>query len=165
MSLLALDARNRTVAFRFACFFFFWLAISGLSLKDLPVAPAAAGAATWLSLRLLAPSGARLQIRAVLAFALDFLRLSLLSGLDVARRALRPDPDLRPGFVTTRLKLEPGVPRDAFLALASLLPGTLPTGVDDSDPQSLHVHGLDVRQPIAEELAAEEALFLRTLDQ
>ncbi len=91
------------------------------------------------------------------------VRLSLVSGFDVARRALRRNPDLRPGFVQVELRLKPGVARDAFLALASLLPGSLPTGVETEDPQSLQLHGLDVRQPIADELTAEETLFLRTL--
>ena len=154
---------GRATAIRFACFFLLWLAISGLDLKALPVAAAAAAAATWLSLRLLPASAAPVRPAAAIAFGLDFLRLAFLSGLDVARRALRPNMDLQPGFVAAPLRLEPGAARDAFLALASLLPGTLPTGVEDSDPRRLILHGLDTRQPVAEELAAEEALFMRTI--
>ena len=73
----------------------------------------------------------------------------------MARRALRPDPDLRPGFVIAPLSLPPGNAREAFLAFASLLPGTLPTGIA-SDPQALILHGLDVRQPIVEDLVARK---------
>jgi multicomponent Na+:H+ antiporter subunit E len=40
------------------------------------------------------------------------------------------------------------------------MPGTLPVGVDED---SLLIHGLDVAQPIAEDLAREEALFMRAL--
>lgn len=85
-----------------------------------------------------------------------------MSGLDVARRALRPDPDLRPGFVIAPLSLPSGNARETFLAFASLLPGTLSTGIA-SDPQALILHGLDVRQPIVEDLVAEETLFIRAL--
>ena len=156
-------ARGRAVLTRFAFYFLLWFAVSGVNLKDLPVGVIAAGVATWVCLRLMPPTGARVQIWAALAFALDFLRLSLVSGLDVARRALSPTLDLRPGFVAAPLRLQPGAARDAFLGLASLLPGTLPTGAEVSEPQILLVHGLDISQPIAEELAAEEALFMRTV--
>ncbi len=159
----AAGGRGRATATRFACFFLLWLAISGLNPKDLPVALAAAAAASWVSLRLLPASTAPVRPAAAFAFGLDFLRLALRSGLDVARRALSPNMDLQPGFVAAPLRLEPGVARDAFLALASLLPGTLPTGVEEAEPQRLILHGLDVRQPVAEELVAEEALFMRTI--
>lgn len=148
---------------RFVCFLLLWFAISGLSLKDLPVAFAAAAFAGWISLCYLPPSRKRPRMIGAAAFALDFVKVSFLSGVDVARRALRPDPDLEPGFVMAPLRLPPSNAREAFLTFASLLPGTLPTGVDASDPQALILHGLDVRQPIVEDLSAEEALFVRAL--
>ncbi len=86
-----------------------------------------------------------------------------MSGLDVARRALSATPDLEPGMVEARLSLPPGFARNAFSVIASLLPGSLLTGFDPEDEQQAYVHALDVRQPIAAELAAEEAAFLRTL--
>jgi len=152
----------RAISPRFLCLLLLWFAISGLSLKDLPVAFAAAALAAWISLRTLPPSRGRPRPVGAALFALDFVKVSLLSGLDVARRALRPDPDLRPGFVIAPLSLPPGNAREAFLAFASLLPGTLPTGIA-SDPQALILHGLDVRQPIVEDLVAEETLFIRAL--
>ncbi len=54
-----------------------------------------------------------------------------------------------------------GRSRNAFYALSSLLPGTLPTGTDENG--ALLVHCLDVGQPIAANLAAEETLFIRAL--
>ncbi len=78
----------------------------------------------------------------------------------MARRALRPELDLRPGFVTASLRLPPGNARNAFSALASLMPGTLPVGMDE---HSLLIHGLDVAQPIAQDVAREETLFMRAL--
>lgn len=153
----------RTASVRFVWFLLLWFAISGLSLKDLPVAFAAAAFADWISLRALAPSRGRPRLIGATLFALDFLKVSIVSGWDVARRALRPNPDLEPGFVTAPLSLLPGNGRETFLAFASLLPGTLPVGVDESDPQALILHALDVREPVAEDLLAEEALFARAL--
>jgi multicomponent Na+:H+ antiporter subunit E len=140
-----------------------WLAVAGRKPSDLPVGVAVAVAAAWASLILAPPSGGRLNVAAAWSFLLDFLRLSLSSGLDVARRALRATPDLRPGLVEARFRLPPGFARNAFCVIANLLPGTLLTGFDPDDVQTAYVHGLDVRQPIAAELAAEEALFMRVI--
>jgi multicomponent Na+:H+ antiporter subunit E len=43
--------------------------------------------------------------------------------------------------------------------LSSLMPGTLPTGTDEQG--ALLVHCLDMRQPVAANLKAEEQLFMR----
>jgi multicomponent Na+:H+ antiporter subunit E len=145
---------------RAALFFGFWLAISGWKAADLPVGLAAVAGATWTSLALLPPQGARIRFGALIALAVSFVRGSVAGGFDVARRALRPALDLRPGFVTAPLRLPPGNARNAFSALASLMPGTLPVGMDED---SLLVHALDLAQPIAEDLAHEETLFMRTL--
>jgi multicomponent Na+:H+ antiporter subunit E len=85
----------------------------------------------------------------------------VVSGTDVAWRALDPNLSLRPGFVAYPLRLPPGGARSAFCALSSLLPGTLPTGVDENG--ALLVHCLDVDQPVAANLAEEETLFMRAL--
>jgi multicomponent Na+:H+ antiporter subunit E len=148
---------------RALAFLLLWLAVAGRKPPDLPIGIAVAAAAAWASLILAPPSGARLNIPATLSFLLEFLRLSLSSGLDVARRALSATPDLRPGVVEVRLRLRPGFARNAFCVIVSLLPGTLLTGFDPSDDQKAFVHGLDVRQPIAAELAAEEASFMRII--
>ena len=153
---------NATFA-RALAFLLLWLAVAGLKPSDLPVGVAVAAAATWASIIVAPLSGGRLNIPAALPFLLDFLRLSLLSGLDVARRALQASPDLRPGVVEARLRLPPGYARSAFCVIASLLPGTLLTGFDPGDDQSTYVHELDIRQPIAAELAAEEASFMRMI--
>jgi multicomponent Na+:H+ antiporter subunit E len=146
---------------RALAFLLLWLAVAGPG--DPFVAIAVAAAATWASVRLAPPSGARLKARAAFVFLGDFLRLSLRSGLDVAHRALASTPDLRPGVVEARVELPPGFARNAFSMIASLLPGTLLTGFDPGDGHKAYVHGLDVRQPIAAELAEEEASFMRAL--
>jgi multicomponent Na+:H+ antiporter subunit E len=145
---------------RAALFFAFWLVISGWKTADLPVGLAATAAATWANLVLLPPQGARLRFGALIALALSFFRGSVLAGFDVAKRALSPQLDLRRGFVTVPLRLPPGNARNAFCALASLLPGTVPVEMDE---HSLLVHGLDIDQPIAQDLAKQEAQFMRVL--
>jgi len=149
-----------SAASRAVLFFAVWLAISGWKAADLPIGLAAVAGATWTSLALLPAKGAWLRLGALATLAVSFFRGSIVSGLDVARRALRPELDLRPGFVTAPLRLPPGNARNAFSALASLMPGTLPVGMDED---SLLVHGLDVAQPIAQDLAHEESLFMRAL--
>ena len=62
--------------------------------------------------------------------------------------------DLRP-------RLPPGAARSAFCTVTSLLPGTLPSGTDDSG--HLMIHCLDKSQPVADQLAAEEALLMKAL--
>ena len=154
---------NATSA-RALAFLLLWLAVAGRNPSDLPVGVVVAAAAAWASVRLAPPAGGRPKLRAALVFLRDFLRLSLRSGLDVARRAFRANLDLGPGVIEVRLALPPGFARNAFCMIASLLPGTLLTGSDPVDPRKVFVHGLDLSQPIAADLAEEESLFMRMID-
>ena len=140
-----------------------WVVLSGYALVDLLPGVIAALAATWASLRLL-PSGTdRMQPLALTRVALRFLRQSVLAGADVARRALDPKLPLDPGFIRYSTGLPPGTARNAFTALMSLLPGTVPVGTDRSG--ALVIHCLDIRQPVAAQLAADEALFARVIGE
>ena len=135
-------------------FLVLWLVLAGFNPGDLPAAVVAVAGATWTSLRLLPPGGiapvaaGHRQARAALPAPVAD------AGIDVARRALDPRLPLRPGFVTVSPRLPPGTQRDAFCAFASLLPGTLP--VDTNDDGTLLVHCLDVGQPVAAQMAADE---------
>jgi len=153
----------RTTIGRAFAFLLLWLAVAGRKPADLPIGVAVALGSAWASFILAPPSGGRVNLRAALIYFLDFLRLSLWSGLDVARRALSATPDLNPGVVEARLRLAPGYARNAFCIIASLLPGTLLTGFEPGDDQKVYVHGLDVGQPIAADLAAGEASFMRMI--
>jgi multicomponent Na+:H+ antiporter subunit E len=135
--------------------------ISGWASTDLPVGLAAVAVATWTSLRFLPPKGSRFRLAALGALAASFLRQSVVSGADVAWRALNPRLRLDPGLVAYPLRLPPGGQRSAFCALSSLMPGTLPTGTDEHG--ALLVHCLDRSQPIAANLTAEERLFIRAV--
>jgi multicomponent Na+:H+ antiporter subunit E len=152
-------ARAATV--RAGLFLAFWLMISGWAPADFPVGLAAVAAATWTSLRFSPPRGSRLRAASLAWLGLSFLRQSIVSGMDVAWRALNPRLPLQPGFVASPLRLPPGGERSAFCALSSLMPGTLPTGTDENG--ALLVHCLDIGQPVAANLAAEERLFLRAI--
>jgi multicomponent Na+:H+ antiporter subunit E len=151
----------RSALVRAAGFFVFWLVLAGIDPGDLPAAAVAVAAATFVSLRLLPASGRRLSPSGVTRLALRFPIQAVIAGVDVARRALDPRLSLRPGFVTYPPRLPPGNARDAFCALASLMPGTLPA--DTNAHGTLLVHCLDIGQPAGEQLAVEEALFMRAL--
>jgi multicomponent Na+:H+ antiporter subunit E len=111
---------------------------------------------------LLPPAGARLRPVALARFGSRFFWQSAIAGADVARRALDPALPLRPGFVRCPTRLAPGSTRDAFCALSSLLPGTLPTGADQGG--ALLLHCLDVEQDVPAQMAEEEAAFLAALE-
>jgi multicomponent Na+:H+ antiporter subunit E len=146
---------------RTAGFFGFWLVLTGADAADLAAGSIAAVAATWTSLRLMPAQQWRLRPIKLAGLVLHFLRQSIAAGTDVALRALDPRLPLRPGFVVYQARLPPGTKRDAFCAIMSLLPGTLPCG--PAEGNGLTIHCLDVTQPVVEQLAAEEALCMQTL--
>jgi multicomponent Na+:H+ antiporter subunit E len=146
---------------RMACFTAFWLILSGFDPVTLLVGALAAIIATWTSLHLLPPSGWSFHPLALATLFLRFLRQSIVAGIDVAWRALDPRLPVRPGFVVYETHLPPGPMRNAFSTMTSLLPGTLPSGSDESG--GLVIHCLDISQPVAEQLAGEEALLVQAL--
>jgi len=150
----------RSAVSRAAWFVALWLVIAGAEPADLPVGAVAAAAATWTSLLLLPPGGARSSPIAIARLALRFLYESIIAGADVARRALDPRLPLRPGFVTYPVRFPPGATRNVFTTLTSLLPGTVPIGEESGE---LVYHCLDVDQPVISQLAAEEAALSRAL--
>jgi multicomponent Na+:H+ antiporter subunit E len=77
----------------------------------------------------------------LLGFVLFFIRESLRGGVDVAWRALHPQLPIAPGWVRHPLWLPAGQPRTLFVALVSLVPGTLCAEVD-VQAGVLHVHVL-----------------------
>jgi multicomponent Na+:H+ antiporter subunit E len=120
----------------------------------------ASAAAAWASVRLLPPASGRVRMGALLLLLPRFLWQSLVAGLDVARRAFAPRLDLQPGFVEYPTQLPPGSARSAFELIASLMPGSVPS---DEREQIIEFHCLDVRQPVAEQLAAEERAYAKAL--
>ncbi|MBV9655429.1 MAG: Na+/H+ antiporter subunit E [Acetobacteraceae bacterium] len=151
----------RSATIRAAAFAVLWLVLAGAHWADLPAATIAVIAATWTSLRLLPPGVWRVSRAGVAGLLLRLPWQSLLAGVTVGRLALDPRTTMRPGFVRFRPALAPGGTRDAFCALMGVLPGTLPAGPDERD--ALFVHCTDVGQPVAAQLAEEEARFVRAV--
>ena len=153
------QALSRPAVLRALGFAVLWILLTGGNPGDLGAGAVAIFAATWTSLHLLPPGTSRVRPLALAQFALRFLRQSVIAGVDVARRALDPRLPLTPGFVHYPVGLPPGPARNMFTILMSLLPGSVPTGADASG--GLLIHCLDVEQPIAAQLAAEETHFAR----
>jgi multicomponent Na+:H+ antiporter subunit E len=146
----------KVIAARFAFFVGVWLMIANWRGEDLPIGFAASALALWISLSLLPPTGIQPRLVPLARLTLRFMSRSIIAGADVARRALLPRLDLRPGFIAVPFTLPPGVVRNAFLVYSSLQPGTLPTSAEG---EMLQVHGLDILQPIAASIGEDEALF------
>lgn len=136
-----------------------WCALAGTRLADLPAGMAAAAIGTWASLRLMPPLHRRIRPVALAALALRLPVQAVMAGIAVARLALDPRRRPRPETVAWTPRLPPGRARDAFLAYASLLPGTLPAG--EGPDGTLLVHALDGGAGVAEAMATEEARFAR----
>jgi len=130
-------------------------------LAALPVGLGAAAAATWTSLQLLPPRSFHPRLGSLIVLAFRFVWQSVIAGIDVARRALEPRLPLRPGFVTYPIRMLPSPIRSTLLSIASLLPGTLPTGLDETG--ALVVHCLDTEQPVVAQMAAEETRLIHAL--
>lgn len=141
-------------------FILFWAALFGVGSADLLVGLLAAVAATWLSLRLLPPGPQQVRLLPLFVLLPRFLWQSLLAGWDVARRSLDPRLPLQPGLLRYPVRLAPGLHRDTFAAITSLLPGTVPCGEEDGQ---IVYHCLDTRQPVLDQLKAEEALLATAL--
>jgi multicomponent Na+:H+ antiporter subunit E len=153
--------RALSAILRTAAFFGFWLVLTDADPADLAAGLAAAVAAAWASMRLIPRQHWDLRLFGVVRLVLRFLRQTAIAGIDVAWRALDPRLRLQPGIVTYHPLFPPGPKRDLFLTIMSLMPGTLPSG--PTEDGGIAIHCLDVTQPVAEQLAAEESLFVRAL--
>jgi multicomponent Na+:H+ antiporter subunit E len=142
-------------------FLVLWMILTGGKQADLGAGAVAALAATWASLRLLPPGTGHLRPIALVRLALRFLRQSVVAGIDVARRALDPRLPLHTGFVAYPIGLPRGPARNMFTTLMSLLPGTVPTGSNETG--GLLIHCLDTGQPVAAQLTMEEKVFSRVI--
>jgi multicomponent Na+:H+ antiporter subunit E len=129
-----------------------WLLTGGAAGSWLVGVPAVLGAA-WV-LRRPDAHVPRLRLLALPRFVPWFLWASLKGGLDVAARVLRPRLAITPQLVAYPLTLADERPRVAFVALVSLLPGTLSARLDGD---TLHVHTLVPLAGLADELADLEA--------
>ncbi|MCZ8140515.1 MAG: Na+/H+ antiporter subunit E [Acetobacteraceae bacterium] len=145
---------------RGAVFFGLWLVLTGAEPFGLPFGLIAAFCATYASLRLLPPGPGAIAASALPRLALILLRQSFSAGWDVALRAFASPPRLAPGVIEVPLAIPPGPSRDAFRALASLAPGSLP--LEDQPDGGLRLHALDLAMPLEKDLAETKAAFARS---
>jgi multicomponent Na+:H+ antiporter subunit E len=145
---------------RGAVFFGLWLVLTGAEPLGLPFGLIAALCATYASLRLLPPGLGAIATSALPRLALILLRQSFGAGWDVALRAFASPPRLAPGVIEVPLAMPPGPSRDAFRALASLAPGSLP--LEDQPDGGLRLHALDLAMPLEKDLAETKAAFARS---
>jgi multicomponent Na+:H+ antiporter subunit E len=135
-------------------YFLFWLVLAGADSEGLVPGVSAAFVASWVSLGLMPPGQLAFRPLAAAGLFFRFLGQSIVAGLTVARIALHPRMPLRPGIIAYPPHFPAGPRRDAFATLASLLPGTLPSGPDGKG--GIAVHCLDTEAPVAAQLAEEE---------
>ncbi|HVL36898.1 MAG TPA: Na+/H+ antiporter subunit E [Burkholderiales bacterium] len=106
----------------------------------------------------------RLRPVAALRMALWFLGRSLVAGVDIALRALRPRLPIAPGTITVTTRLTDPAARVLFADALSLVPGTLSTSLSGAE---LRLHLIDRAMPVERDLRALEAhiaaLFGETL--
>lgn len=137
-----------------------WVVLIGTTPVDIAAGVIPAAVAARVSLRLLPPPARRLRAASLPGLLRRFLCQSVMASIDVAGRALAPRLVLRPGFVVYPTRFAPGLARDAFAAFSSLMPGTLPVGDVGS---AMLFHCLDVAQPVARQLADDEAALAQAL--
>lgn len=152
---------NPPVILRLLIFLTLWLVLDGGKLPGLVIGLPAAVLAAWLSLRLLPLSRVKLSFTALASLAWHFVWSSVVAGVDVALRAFHPGLPLRTGFVTCECRIPAGTRRDFFLAMSSLMPGSLP--VEEHADGRIVLHCLDTRQSQAAQLADNEARLQRAL--
>lgn len=144
---------------RFLIFFVLWCAFISVKRGDLFVGLFAAFCGTIAADRLLGAPRLVLSPTRVARFLARFLRQSLLAGIDVAGRAFAPSLPLATGFVIYRPLQKAGAPRDFFVMLSAMMPGTLPVG--RTADEAIIVHCLDVTRPIVSDMSADETRFVR----
>lgn len=145
---------GRSAAIRASAFFVLWLLLMpSFKAGDLVFGLLATSAATWLSLHLSPPEHGRLRLGKLLLALPHFLLESTRGSIDVAVRALAPRLPVNPGLFTYATGFRAGLTRNTFASITSLLPGTFACGEIDGE---IVYHGLDIKQPVSEQLREEE---------
>ncbi len=145
---------------RFVGFLGIWIVLNGGDLLGLLIGGVVAAGGTWLSVQLLPLSHSGINLGALVIQTVLFLWSSVVAGVDVAMRAFYPKVHVNPGFVVCPCRVPEGTSRDVFLAISSLVPGSLPAGIEHG---RVIIHCLDINQPVAAQLAENEKQFLKVL--
>jgi len=146
-------ATIRRILFRTAWFLLAWIIVSEGDLGSLTMGVPFAVLAAAMSTALIPHDMPHMSASGALRYLGFFVVQSILGGVDVAARALRPSLSLDPGCIWYPLRVA-GLPaRVLFADTISLLPGTLSARIDGD---RLEVHMLDKRARSVEGLVALE---------
>ncbi len=151
----------RALLLRGAALALLWWVLSEGRADSWLVGGVSLGLALAASLALSPPGRAGLSLRGVAAFAGFFLVQSARGGLQVALMALRPRLRLEPELLTLPTTLPPGPLRILLVNTLNLLPGTVVARIDGD---LLHLHVLDARLPIADEVRRVEGRIAALLE-
>ncbi|MES9994214.1 MAG: Na+/H+ antiporter subunit E [Candidatus Thiodiazotropha sp.] len=132
-----------------------WLLLTGDDWKSWLVGLPVVAMASWSILRLRAPAEGALNLVGLLKFLPYFVWESVLGGIDVASRVMRPKMRIAPGFLEYPMRLTHPSARRLFVNSLSLLPGTLAA---DLDRESLRIHALDSSVDLNAELVRLERM-------
>ena len=158
------DSSNRpklpvlSTVFRFFGFMGLWVVMNGADPLGLLIGGVASAGVTWLSLRLIPGSSGRIHWVPLIVQTFHFFWNSVVAGVDVALRAFYPKVRVNPGYVICSCRIPEGTSRDMFLAISSLVPGSLPAGVENG---RVILHCLDINQPVADQMAENEERFMK----
>jgi multicomponent Na+:H+ antiporter subunit E len=132
-----------------------WWLLSGSEPTSWLIGVPSVGAA-WLARRRLGPlSSCKISITGGVRYMLSFIRVSLASGIDVARRAYHPRLPMNPGLMEYQMRLETPGEKHLVAGTVNLLPGTL---CADIHQNRLTVHALDLAAPVTRDIQQLEAL-------
>lgn len=139
-----------SIVLRMLVFGLIWLALSDASPDYLSYGVVSTAAATALSLAIMPPATPRIRrwlarVWGTIRLAAWFLQQSVIGGVDVARRALKPQVDIAPEVVDVDVELPEGSGREVCYLLMNLLPGSMVQRVRDSEDQKIaEIHTLSL---------------------
>jgi multicomponent Na+:H+ antiporter subunit E len=136
-------------------FVLIWLLLTGDDWKSWLVGLPVVVMASWSVLRLRASADGRFYFVGLLKFIPYFIWESVLGGIDVASRVMRPKMRIAPGFIDYRMRLTQPSARRLFVNSLSLLPGTLAA---DLDEECLRIHALDRGVGLKDEIVRLERM-------
>lgn len=119
---------------------FLWVAFTGASRDAVPYGLGAVAVILLLSFTLLPPGPRHWRPLRLLALIPGLVKLTILGGVDVAGRALRPSMPLDPEWVNVPLEGAPAQTGIALAYLLTMMPGTLAAELED---ERLVLHVLD----------------------
>jgi multicomponent Na+:H+ antiporter subunit E len=130
-----------------------WFVLTGDDWRSWMVGLPVVLVAAWSAVRLRGSGKQRMRLPGLLRFLPFFVWESVLGGIDVVSRVMRPKMRIAPGFIDYRMRLDQPSARLLFVNSLSLLPGTLAA---DLDGDSLRIHALDLGVDLEDELVRLE---------